>query len=238
MLIYAVRSMTLVLSLFRDRSLSRCSIVQALHSTTYAISTRRSKQAKWMKLAISPPIEIRDSSQSLLFSSSSSSSYSSYSSYSSLDIEQTVAIGVPRLSTFQQLLSLYGAPGSVGCSRGNGDLIAVTQCMSSTPEVISSLETGSDTCYNDFRNLHPFLFPIVKSRSSGHYICACWPLTNLLKADATSAPWSIVETTLHAPGMQIVALSADHLMKRIAATADEQGDLDTVHIFFFVWDRF
>jgi hypothetical protein len=86
---------------------------------------------------------------------------------------------------------------------------------------------GSDA---ELSNLHPHLFPIAKSTKTGNYICA---LRRAYADDAsyessTDAPWPIVESKAGAPGMQLLALNSEHLMRRIACESDFQGDGDSL----------
>ena len=115
---------------------------------------------------------------------------------------------VSRLSTLQTLLSERGAPGSIGCNQGDGDLVTIPSPAATSEE------------YND---LHPHLLPLAKSTSSGNVICA---LRRAYADDADydspslSAPWPIVESGVGLPGMRLLSLNSEHLMRRIAADAD------------------
>jgi len=117
-------------------------------------------------------------------------------------------INVSRLSTLQTLLAKRGAPGSIGCNQGNGDLVAVSTSASSSSE---------------YRDLHPHLLPLAKSESSGNVVCA---LRRAYADDADydspslAAPWPIVESAVGTPGMRLLSLNSEHLMRRIAADAD------------------
>ena len=143
--------------------------------------------------------------------STSSSLFHSKSS----DEETELAIRVSRISTLQTLLSERGAPGSRGCTLGNGDLI---------PIPVSSTSSSSE--YND---LHPHLLPISKSQSTGNIICA---LRRAYADDANyespslSAPWPIVESAVGLPGMRLLSLNSEQLMRRIAAEADANLDAE------------
>ncbi|KAL9185473.1 hypothetical protein ACHAXT_003250 [Thalassiosira profunda] len=126
---------------------------------------------------------------------------------------------VSRLSTLQTLLSERGAPGSIGCNQGDGDLVTVPSSAAASEE------------YND---LHPHLLPLAKSTSSGNLICA---LRRAYADDADydspslNAPWPIVESGVGLPGMRLLSLNSEHLMRRIAADADsklEGGDAQEV----------
>ena len=79
----------------------------------------------------------------------------SASSSSEEDTQQK--INVSRLSTLQTLLTERGAPGSIGCNQGSGDLIPID---------------SSSATSDEYKNLHPHLLPLAKSKSSGNIICA------------------------------------------------------------------
>lgn len=126
--------------------------------------------------------------------------------------------GVSRLSTLQTLLEKFGAPGS-GCTEPN-DLTAVV-AFEDTPELVGCL-VGNNA---ELMNLHPHLFPISKSTMTGSYICA---LRRAYADDAsyessTDAPWPIVEAQFGGPGMRLLALNSEHLMRRIACESDFAG---------------
>lgn len=132
------------------------------------------------------------------------------------DVEQ----GISRLSTLQSLLSRAGAPGSRGCAKPDGDLVPV--------EGVSEESLG----------LHPHLYPLAKSTSSGNYVCAlkrAYADDEPMYESSTNAPLPIVEAQLHGPGMKLLALNSEHLMRRIAATADDGGrtpdDDETIAIY-------
>lgn len=144
-----------------------------------------------------------------------------------------------RLATLQTLLSRHGAPGSQGCSAPN-DLVAVatTATMESTPELLASM-LGSDSDSSDdddkqqqkqFANLHPYLFPIAQSRSTGNLVCAYRnPMT---EESDKGHPWPIVETKIGGPGMQLLSLNSEHLMRRIVCELDfAQTDADLVQLY-------
>jgi len=115
---------------------------------------------------------------------------------------------VSRLSTLQELLRSYGAPGSTTCTL-KVDLVPVE----SGPELLSAME-GSDVS-----NLHPYLFPIARSAaSSDSFICAY--RNPALEEANKSHPWPIVETTLGGHGMKLLALNSEHLMRRIVCECD------------------
>lgn len=129
---------------------------------------------------------------------------------------------VSRISTLQTLLTRHGAPGSVEC-RAPNDLVAV-ESLQDTPELVSRLSGPGELA-----NLHPYLFPIVRSKSSGNYICA---YRNPFVEEAERQPWPIVEAKLGGPGMSVLALNSEHLMRRIACECDFDGtDDDTVRLY-------
>lgn len=79
----------------------------------------------------------------------------------------------------------------------------------------------SDDQYVD---LHPHLFPLAKSTSTGNLICA---LRRAYADDADydsqsiNAPWPLVESAVGVPGMRLLSLNSEHFMRRIAADADD-----------------
>jgi hypothetical protein len=137
----------------------------------------------------------------------------------SASTQLAVESGVSRLSTLQTLLNKHGAPGSQGCNTAD-DLVAVTMTLQDTPELVASLDNG-----NFLRDLHPYLFPIAKSQSTGNYICA-YRSPYVEDGQQDSPPWPIVETKLGGPGMQLLALNSEHMMRRIACECDEVGGND------------
>ncbi|KAL7552896.1 hypothetical protein ACHAWF_016145 [Thalassiosira exigua] len=127
---------------------------------------------------------------------------------------ETLKINVSRLSTLQDLLHRRGAPGSVGCNQGDGDLVPVSSSSAASAE---------------YRDLHPHLLPLARSETSGNVVCA---LRRAYADDADydspslGAPWPIVESAPGLPGMRLLSLNSEHLMRRIAADADAtlEGD--------------
>lgn len=119
---------------------------------------------------------------------------------------------ISRLDTLQTLLSKCGAPGSEGCTLENDlEVVAPPQ---DTPELLASMEPIDD----DLANVHPYLFPIAKSKATGNLICAYRnPSTEESNRDH---PWPIVETTVGGPGMRLLALNSEHLMRRIVCQID------------------
>jgi hypothetical protein len=115
------------------------------------------------------------------------------------------------------MLSKYGAPGSSGCKKEN-DLEPVSPSQDA-PELLASMTAADD---DELSNLHPYLYPIARSKSSGNFVCA------LRNAYATEGdlenPWPIVESTLNGPGMQLLSLNSEHLMRRIACEKDFRGE--------------
>lgn len=143
-------------------------------------------------------------------------------------IEADVKVGVSRIETLQKMLSKHGAPGSLKCSEPD-DLLpiyvasAVEGATDEIPELISTI-TGA----NEYDNLHPHLYPLAKSKSTGNLVCA---LRRAFADDAlewyeksAKAPWPIVETTLGGPGMRLLALNSEHLMRRIVCECDFKGE--------------
>jgi len=131
-----------------------------------------------------------------------------------------LASSISRLSTLQTLLSRAGAPGSRGCTKPDGDLVPVVTQTTAT------------------LGLHPHLYPLAKSTATGNYICAlkrAYADDEPMYESSTNAPLPIVEAELHGPGMKLLSLNSEHLMRRIAATADDGGrtpdDDETIAIY-------
>mmetsp|Transcript_28141 Transcript_28141/g.81353 ORF Transcript_28141/g.81353 Transcript_28141/m.81353 type:complete len:394 (+) Transcript_28141:40-1221(+) len=138
----------------------------------------------------------------------------------SANTDELVAASISRLSTLETLLSRAGAPGSRGCAKPDGDLVPV--------EGVSEETLG----------LHPHLYPLAKSTTTGNYVCAlkrAYADDEPMYESSTNAPLPIVEAQLHGPGMKLLALNSEHLMRRIAATADDGGrtpdDDETIAIY-------
>ncbi|KAG7344168.1 hypothetical protein IV203_022176 [Nitzschia inconspicua] len=144
-------------------------------------------------------------------------------------VQADVKMGVSRIETLQTLLSKHGAPGSLGCSKSDGDLEPIFVASDSelppedTPELISEF-----LGVNDYIDLHPHLFPLAKSKTSGNLICA---LRRAYADDASQwyenssqAPWPIVEAKIGGPGMRLLALNSEHLMRRIVCECDFAGE--------------
>jgi hypothetical protein len=134
--------------------------------------------------------------------------------------EIPIEIHVSRLSTLQTLLSKHGAPGSKECLAPN-DLVAVE----TEPELIASMSGPGELA-----NLHPYLYPIAKSTSSGNYICAY--RDPFVELEQKNKPWPIVEAKLGGPGYQVLALNSEQLMRRIAAECDsEEKDQSIISLY-------
>lgn len=140
--------------------------------------------------------------------------------FSSSSTTFAVESNISRLSTLQTLLSRHGAPGSSQCNKPD-DLEPII----TLPELVSTL-SGPD----EMTNLHPYLFPISRSKSSGHLICAYRsPFT---EESSKKHPWPIVETKLGGPGFQVLALNSEHLMRRIICECDFFGeDTEIIDIY-------
>lgn len=132
---------------------------------------------------------------------------------------ELIGVGVSRLDTLQTLLSESGAPGSRGCTQGGGDLLPISLSASSSSE---------------FRDLHPHLLPLARSQSTGNVVCA---LRRAYADDAPydspslASPWPIVESAVGLPGMRLLSLNSEHLMRRICAYADSEGDQRIVGLY-------
>jgi hypothetical protein len=94
-----------------------------------------------------------------------------------------VGVVVPRLETLQKLLSYCGAPGSIGCTLGDSDMISTTHAFR--------------------EELHPYLRPISQSQSTGNYICAYQQRVG--GSEDNMSP--IVESGINFPGMKLLALN-------------------------------
>lgn len=126
---------------------------------------------------------------------------------------------VSRLGTLQTLLSKHGAPGSQGCRAPDGDLIPVSAAQE-TPELIASMGAPDAS---ELGNLHPYLFPIAESQTTGNIICAYRnPATE--DSSLVQKPWPIVEAKIGGPGMQLLALNSEHLMRRMVCEFDFAGN--------------
>lgn len=138
--------------------------------------------------------------------------------------DEAIAKGVSRIDTLRTLLSKHGAPGSRGCSDPN-DLVPVGNGDRTETELVNSLVGGGE-----LSALHPHLYPIARSKKSGNFVCA---LRRAYADDAeyessSNSPWPIVEAKLNGPGMKLLALNSEHLMRRIACEADDAGEGDEV----------
>ena len=105
--------------------------------------------------------------------------------------------------------------------------MAVTSAQE-TPELLASMLGYVDADSNSnadasttLANLHPYLFPIAQSRATGNLICGYRnPMT---EESDKGHPWPIVESRIGAPGMQLLSLSSEHLMRRIVCEVDFGG---------------
>lgn len=149
----------------------------------------------------------------------------------SSDVLETIQNGISRLRTLQTLLNKHGAPGSQGCTTPYDLVPVVTLPPSDVPELVSKLDVVVDrdapstTAGRELLDLHPHLFPICKSAQTGNYICG---LRRAYANDASytsssKAPWPIVEATVGGPGMRLLSLQSEHLMRRIACESDFYG---------------
>lgn len=151
-------------------------------------------------------------------------------------------LGIYRLETLLTMLSSHGAPGSIGCSAPDGDLEPVYFDIPGVgskdenekqnnddeiPELITTLSDNKQVVDDEYANLHPHLFPLAKSKSTGNLICA---LRRAFAGDASdlyenssNAQWPIVEAQIGGPGMRLLALNSEHLMRRIACECDSTG---------------
>ena len=133
--------------------------------------------------------------------------------------------GVSRVSTLQTLLSKHGAPGSKGCA-DREDLVPVyleSKKKEETPELVSTL-MGLD----EFVNLHPHLYPLARSKKTGNVVCA---LRRAFADDTTEwyqnssgSPWPIVEAAVGGPGMRLLSLNSENMMRRIICECDFSGE--------------
>lgn len=130
-----------------------------------------------------------------------------------------------RLDVLQKLLQKQGAPGSAQCTAPN-DLEPLEGVLD-TPELVSSLGPPDPT----LANLHPYLVPLAKStqKAPGSYICAY--RNPAVEAADIRHPWPIVEAAVGSPGMRLLALNSEHLMRRMAAAADEVGNTAVIDLY-------
>lgn len=133
-------------------------------------------------------------------------------------LEVDAKSGISRIETLQAMISSHGAPGSVGCSSPDDlEPVYVAADGEETPELVANI-MGT----NEFTNLHPHLYPLAKSKSTGNFICA---LRRAFAEDASyenssKAPWPIVEAEMGGPGMRLLSLNSECLMRRIACEVD------------------
>lgn len=137
-----------------------------------------------------------------------------------------VETGVSRLGTLQTLLQKHGAPGSTGCNQGDGDIVPLSAPAQETPELLRSM--GGNPPDNSLLDLHPYLLPIARSTSTNNWICAY--RRPLYEEESSSqgavSPWPIVESRVGSPGMKLLALNSEHLMRRIVSEIDAEGNDD------------
>jgi len=149
-------------------------------------------------------------------------------------------LGISRLETLQTMLSSHGAPGSIGCSLPDGDLEPVHFSIPSissnkksednddeTPELIATMSGSNSKNGDEYNNLHPHLYPLAKSKSTGNFICALRRAyaddAPELHENASNALWPIVEAKLDGPGIRLLALNSEYLMRRIVCECDSSG---------------
>ena len=145
-------------------------------------------------------------------------------------------LGISRLETLQTMLSSHGAPGSIGCSLPDGDLEPINfSSMGSSenskddeePELITTM-TSADLNADEYTNLHPHLYPLAKSKSTGNFICALRRAfaddNSDMYESSSNTPWPIVEAKLGGPGMRLLALNSEHYMRRIVCECDFNGE--------------
>ena len=108
--------------------------------------------------------------------------------------------------------------------------VTVPHASQEIPELIASMDRAAAS--DELVNLHPFLYPIAKSSTSGHYICAYRDPHTDPTSKNNPQPWPIVETYVGAPGMRLLALNSEHLMRRIVCEADfENEDADIIAVY-------
>lgn len=165
------------------------------------------------KLSAERPLSATRSLQTRLFSVS-------------YDIEADAKSGISRMETLQTMLSSHGAPGSAGCSSPD-DLEPIyfspSDANEETPELVANIMG-----ITEYADLHPHLYPLAKSKSTGNFICALRRAyaddASDLYENSSKAPWPIVEAKLGGPGMRVIALNSEHLMRRIVCECDFDGE--------------
>jgi hypothetical protein len=125
---------------------------------------------------------------------------------------------VSRLGTLQTFLSKHGAPGSQGCQAADGDLVPISAAQD-TPELVASMGAPDAT---ELINLHPYLFPIVQSQTTGNIVCA-YRSPSTEESSSAHKPWPIVEAKIGGPGMRLLSLNSEHLMRRMVCEFDFAG---------------
>eukprot|EP00934_Nitzschia_sp_Nitz4_P003630 Nitzschia sp. Nitz4//scaffold350_size17454//5085//6397//NITZ4_008818-RA/size17454-augustus-gene-0.23-mRNA-1//1//CDS//3329548868//3620//frame0 len=142
-----------------------------------------------------------------------------WSSTASNDIAASLSTGVPRVETFQEVISKHGVPGSIGCATKD-DL-----------EPIPADRFTTNEGRQEFANLHPHLYPLAQSKSTGNLICG---LRQPREPDQkeNNGPWPIMESTLEGPGMRLLCLNNEDLMRRIVCECDFSGEnTDLIGVF-------
>jgi hypothetical protein len=149
-----------------------------------------------------------------------------FASEPSSSLASLVESRISRLGTLQTLLQKQGAPGSQGCRTPDGDLVPVIAAQE-TPELVASMGATADS---ELVNLHPYLFPIAQSQSTGNLVCAYRnPAT---EESSKITPWPIVEAKMGGPGMQLLSLNSEHLMRRIVCEFDAaQTNADLIALY-------
>lgn len=147
----------------------------------------------------------------------------------SSDIEADAKSGVSRIETLQAMLSKHGAPGSEGCSSPDDLEPVFVPAFSSSEDDNETPELVADIMgMNEYANLHPHLYPLAKSKSTGNFICALRRAfaddASDLYENSSKAPWPIVEAQMNGSGMRLLSLNSEHLMRRIACECDFEGE--------------
>lgn len=197
--------------------------------TSMSFVSRTTTTRKASTIATSTTTSSPFASSSSLYRTSRNNNLSHSRLFSvSNDVNADVQLGVSRIETLQTLLSQHGAPGSVGCNQpGDLELVFVNLASEEPPE--ETPELISDFLgVNEYVNLHPQLYPLAKSKSTGNMICA---LRRAFADDASewyenssNQPWPIVEAQVGGMGMRLLALNSEHLMRRIVCECDFAGE--------------
>jgi len=129
-----------------------------------------------------------------------------FSSINGINLQSSI----PRHERFISLLVKCGCPGSTVTA----PLIPVTH---------------DDPNLED---LHPLLIPIVRTKDTvPKYICALLSPHNKYSTSSDPPTLPIVETYPHSPGLKLLSLNSEHLLRRIAATADINSDSEAVDLY-------